>query len=141
MKDLITAIGSVIILMVFCMQFCSNQVIAMRIFAADSVLGNTKVEAGNIEETGGAEGLISAEEAVAIKKSIAGCLGCDEEQVVLSKKDENYLVEAPVTNVIACGEFLGISAEENKFTYQGVVRIYEESDNNNGDFDTDDNAQ
>lgn len=132
MKDLITAIGSVIILMIFCMQFCSNQVIAMRVFAANSILQNQKIEVGGSQEN---------EQAIDIKKSIAKCLGCKEEEVSISPQNEQLLVEAPVKNVIACSALLGISPTENKFTYKGIVRKNEEFNNNTGNYAVDDNAQ
>ena len=48
MKDLITTIGAIMILMVFVMQFCSNQVLATRILVADYIIDD--YESINVEE-------------------------------------------------------------------------------------------
>ena len=87
MKDLITTIGALMILMMFVVQFANNQSIATRILAADHYAD--MYEEGSIQE-----------------------------------KDAEYIIKAPIKNIIACADFLGIDQSENtaQYTYIGELK-------------------
>lgn len=113
MKDLITSIGSVMILLIFVMQFAANQVTVTKFALADHVLNNYE----NNEDTDKTR--LTAK----IKRDLASIFGCADEDVKVNF-DENGIcgVSAPVRGVIACGEMLGMSDEENKAVYQKHIR-------------------
>ena len=131
MKDLITTIGSVTILMVFVMQFCFNQVTITRFLVGDKVLDNyerqMEISEGGLEWS-------------TCKTQLIKCFGVEEKDIKVEEKSNQMVVKIPINNVIACGEFLGIDSSRNKAMYCGVVNIYEESNSDPGDSDTDDNA-
>lgn len=129
MKDLITTIGSIMILMVFVMQFCSNQVIASKILALNSLVDTFQ---GNFETEKSIEDF---------KSKSAECVGCEKNEISLVKKDEKCTVKVPIKNVIACGKFLGISEKDNISIYTREVYCHEKSDNNPGNSDSNDFAQ
>ncbi len=106
MKDLITSIGAIMILMVFVMQFCMNQVIASRILLADAVIK----EMENVET-------ISISKMEEFKDQLSRCFDCASSEVIMKKNDSKFMVQIPIKKVVACGEFLGISEEENRSTY------------------------
>ena len=109
MKDLITTIGSILILSVFLMQFCSNQVLASKFLIADSIID--KIESLEDKE-------------IDIKKSqIADCFECDMGDIKVTKKENKLVVEAPIYDVVACGKFLGITRAENKCVYTREIAL------------------
>lgn len=131
MKDLITTIGSVTILMVFVMQFCFNQVTITRILVGDKILDNYEKQTGVESEP------LNWDEC---KNQLTNCFGVGESDIKVEQKYGQTIVKIPIRNVIACGDFLGISKERNQAVYCGVINRYEEPNNNNGDSDFDDNA-
>ena len=110
MKDLITTIGALMILMMFVVQFANNQSIATRILAADHYAD--MYEEGSIE---------TMEECI---DKISGCFGCEKGNVYLQEKDAEYIIKAPIKNIIACADFLGIDQSENTalYTYIGELK-------------------
>ena len=104
MKDLITAIGSIMILMVFVMQFCSNQVLASRILMADAIIDHIS-EAGQY------------------KDKLAECFDCNPSDVIVEKNSDKLILKIPINNVVAAGEFLGISDEANKSIYMREIPL------------------
>ena len=112
MKDLITTIGAIMILMVFVMQFCSNQVLATRILVADYIIDD--YESINIEDSNSVE---------TKKKELAECFACQPNEIVFRKNEDKITIEMPIKNVIACGDFLGISEAENKSIYTREILL------------------
>ena len=103
MKDLITTMGSLLILSIFVMQFCTNQIIASKILIADSIAD--KIEKFDDKE---------------IEKSIskfANCFDCSTEDVQIEKEKDGIVIRIPIYDVVACGDFLGIPEDENKSMY------------------------
>lgn len=108
MKDLITSIASVMILMVFVMQFCSNQVLASKILMLDGLIDNIiMVDDEGYDET--------AFEKAKIK--IGENFGCKSDEVFVDEQTDKLVVKVPIKNVIACGKFLGIEETENTSVY------------------------
>ncbi len=109
MKDLITTIGAILILSIFILQFCSNQIIASKILMADSIVdGIGSFDNTNQEVT---------------KAQLADCFDCDTKEITIDKKKDRLTIKVPIHNVIACGEFLGISGEENKGVYVREIAL------------------
>ena len=131
MKDLITTIGSITILMVFVMQFCFNQVTITRFLVGDKILDNYEKQTGVESEP------LNWDEC---KKQLANCFSVEESDIEVKEKYDQMIVKIPIRNVIACGDFLGISKERNQAVYCGVINRYEEPDNDNGDNNSNDNA-
>lgn len=109
MKDLITTIGALMLLMMFVIQFANNQAIATRILAADHYAD--MYEGGSIE---------TMEECI---DKIASCFGCKRDDVYMNENEAEYIIKAPIKNVIACAGFLGIDQSQNEaqYTYIGEV--------------------
>ena len=116
MKDLITTISSIMIISVFVMQFCSNQVLATKILMADAVRDNIKIEAG--EDNMDATGSSGFEKQ---KIQLASCFDCLPSDVFIIKNQDKIIFTAPMKNVVAGGEFLGIDEELNRCTYTREV--------------------
>ncbi|MBR5517028.1 MAG: hypothetical protein IKU53_03555 [Firmicutes bacterium] len=131
MKDLITTIGSVTILMVFVLQFCFNQVTMTRILVGDKILEN-------YEEQYKIEGVESDWDFC--KTQLIKCFDVEEKDIKVEEAQNQKIVKIPIKNVIACGDFLGINSTENQAIYCGVVNVYEEPNNNYGDSNIDDDA-
>lgn len=110
MKDLITTIAAITVMMVFIMQFSANQVVMNRILAADSLTENYYTAA-----------VVSGEKNEAIKNGfinkLAAVLGCDQEQIKVYEGENYCKVTAPIENIVACSGFLGIPDEKNKVMY------------------------
>ena len=114
MKDLITSIASVMILMVFVMQFCSNQVLASKILMLDEFIDNIII----VDDEGYDE--IAFEKA---KVEIGKIFGCKPEAVFIDEQTNKVVVKVPIKNVIACGDFLGIKETENTSVYKREVYL------------------
>lgn len=116
MKDLITSIAAVTVLMVFVMQFATNQVTSAKILAADRAVENYITVLRNGEGDDGK-----------LKGRLAEVLKCKEDEVsVSSEKNFDKItvdVKAPLKNVIACSNFLGISEDENAAFYRTSFEV------------------
>lgn len=116
MKDLITTIASLSVLMVFVLQFSANQMVITRILAADQISDSyDMIRAQEDFEASNTGEIIS---------KLAGVFNCETEEVKISDDGKSYHIKAPIRNIIACGEFLGISDEENKayYHFKGEVK-------------------
>lgn len=114
MKDLITSIGSITILMIFILQFASNQALVSK-FAFSDVI---------VEKYADGLGAENSEEAQReLKRNLTSVLVCSNAEVRLEAgADGTYTVSAPVRDVIACGKLLGISDEDNKVIYKKTIK-------------------
>lgn len=114
MKDLITSVGSVMILMIFVLQFAVNQNVAVKFAISDLILESYE-ESFVVDK--------AENTAENIKSDISSVLNCPKEEVIV-KQEENgvYIVSAPVKDIIACGELLGIKGEDNKTIYKKVIK-------------------
>lgn len=111
MKDLITTMAAVTILMIFVMQFASNQIICSRIAMADKTVENFQL----IKDD---ETKPHADE---LRLKLAECLGCNVSNVVLKDEEEKLSIRVPLKGIIACGDFLGIDEGENMIVYRNEV--------------------
>ena len=114
LKDLITSIGSITILMIFILQFASNQALVSK-FAFSDVI---------VEKYADSLAAENSEEAQReLKRNLTSVLGCGNAEVRLETgADGTYTVSAPVRDVIACGKLLGISDEDNKVIYKKTIK-------------------
>lgn len=110
MKDLITTIGSICILMIFVLQFSTNQVITSRILLADKVVD------GYVEtlELQGSSDEIQKRE---LSQKLSTILKCEESEILIKESDGQYEVRGAIKNIVASGKLLGISEEENTAQY------------------------
>lgn len=114
LKDLITSIGSITILMIFILQFASNQALVSKFAFSDVIV--EKYADGLAAEN-------SEEAQRELKRSLTSVLGCSNAEVRLETgADGTYTVSAPVRDVIACGKLLGISDEDNKVIYKKTIK-------------------
>lgn len=119
MKNLITSMACIMILLVFVLQFAQNQVIHNRISAVDQAVNSFK-------EVVKQEGCISSENERVLKKEITEILECKSEEIQVEGERKavfrgeliHYRVEVPLTSVIAVPEFWGIDEEDNQFDYE-----------------------
>lgn len=114
LKDLITSIGSITILMIFILQFASNQALVSKFAFSDVIV--EKYADGLAAEN-------SEEAQRELKRNLTSVLGCSNAEVRLETgADGTYTVSAPVRDVIACGKLLGISDEDNKVIYKKTIK-------------------
>lgn len=114
LKDLITSIGSITILMIFILQFASNQALVSK-FAFSDVIVEKYADSFAAEN--------SEEAQRELKRNLTSVLGCSNAEVRLETgADGTYTVSAPVRDVIACGKLLGISDEDNKVIYKKTIK-------------------
>lgn len=117
MKDLITAVASLMLLLIFVLQFAGNQNLHTRMFRADMAIENFR-------DTAGLQGYISDENRSLLSESLAGICGCSPEEILVEAEDSrqpkpegtllHYRIGYPLKNLIAAAAMLGISAEENR---------------------------
>lgn len=105
MKDLITTMAAIMILMVFVLQFANNQIICSRIAMADKVIGNFR----------------SSSEIENLRLKLADCFDCEPSQVTLEEEEETININLPIEGAIACGDFLGIEGGDNVVLYKNKV--------------------
>ena len=118
MKEMITAMGALIIMMVFVLQFASYQSIAVKAAAADAACARILSGKKDAEISGGAGGQVDEEKlAGRVRQEISLLWGCREEEVSVKVDGGVYEVTAPVRRVIACAGLLGIEEEKNIWTY------------------------
>jgi len=114
MKDLITCMGSLMILMVFVMQFASNQVMITKFAASDYIVEEYQK---NIHE--------NTESQDDLKKRLSSIFQCDEEEIYINKEGKYCDVSVPVRGIIACGSLLGIPEDENIAVYRHKFEVLE----------------
>ncbi len=137
MKDLLTTIASILVLMMFLMQFSANQATYIKIMGAEYAVRNFRIENEAAAE-------IPAKSAAALRSRIAAAVRCAETEVTVNTgSDGAYRVEAPIRGVIGPAAMLGITDEQNDFLYtaEGSVRMRnEEPDDHPGIDDPDEPA-
>ncbi len=121
MKDLITSIASLMLLMIFVLQFASNQAIYTEIVGVASSVREFRDAA---EE----EGEITYEDVSNLKQSAATRLGCSPGEIGFSSEatdggNAEFDLAVPLKGIVACAKFLGISESENmaEYHFQGIV--------------------
>lgn len=110
MKDLITTVAAITILMVFVMQFSANQVIMGRILAADKAVDKYV----SILES---QGYTDEQQKDHLMMKLSETMNCRKSEVIIREEGGEYRISAPLKNIVACSRFLGISEGENRATY------------------------
>lgn len=143
MKDFITTIASLMLLMIFLLQFVTNQSIYTKMAGAEYAVREFRITAEENKE-------LSDAQIRRLKECTAGLMGCtaEEVQVTVNEMTElspagggdsdegkdkevnesetfSYEIKMPLKGLIAAADFLGISAEENQTVYssKGLIRI------------------
>lgn len=142
MKDMITTIASIMILMIFVLQFVTNQITYTRLTGAGSFVKQ-------FERAAAETGEVSAENIQGLRKNAAQALDCLPEEIRVNVQGTEsgayaYDVRVPLKNIIGAAKMLGISEEENRVEYhfKGVVLAPkedeedEEPDHDDGDYDS-----
>ena len=125
MKDMMTTIASVLVLMMFLLQFTANQTSYTRVMGAEYAVRSFRQTAESAQE-------ISEDAVQDLKTKIAAALRCSARE---TRADGVYKVSAPVRGVIGPAAALGIREEDNFFMYQAEGRIGlrdEKSDDHTG---------
>jgi len=129
MKDMMTTIASVLVLMMFLLQFTANQTSYTRVMGAEYAVRSFRQTAESAQE-------ISEDAVQDLKTKIAVALRCSAREVMTeTRADGVYKVSAPVRGVIGPAAALGIREEDNFFMYQAEGRIGlrdEKSDDHTG---------
>ncbi len=117
MKELITTIASLLLLLTFLVQFTGAQIMQDRLFQADRAVASFR-------DAVKAEGGISGENRTRLTNELVSACGCDPVEIVIevdrmageAERGEilSYTVRFPLRPVIAMGSFFGIGAEENQ---------------------------
>ena len=142
MKDMITTIASIMLLMIFVLQFVTNQITYTRLTGAGSFVKQFECAAAETGE-------VSAESIQNLRKNAAQVLEClpDEIHVDVCGAESGayaYDVGVPLKNIIGAAKMLGISEEENRTEYhfKGIVSVAkedeedEEPDHDDGNHDS-----
>lgn len=117
MKDLITAVASLMLLLLFVLQFAGNQNLHTRMFRADLAIENFR-------NTASLQGYISDENRSLLSGSLAGICGCSPEEILVETESDlqprpegtllHYRIGYPLKDLVAAAAMLGISPEENR---------------------------
>lgn len=118
MKNLITSIACIMILLAFALQFTQNQILHTRITAINQAINSFK-------EVVKQEGKISDENEGFIKKELSKIAGCKEGEVLVNGDKKvlfrgekiRYIITVPINDIISSAKFWGIGEEENKMNY------------------------
>lgn len=128
MKDFITSIASLMLLMIFVLQFAANQAVYTKLVETESCVSLFRDSA---EE----RGEIASEDISALKQKAASFLDCTPEEIgvktrSLESGNAGYDISVPLKNVIGAAKFLGISSAENeaKYHFCGVILTREEEE-------------
>ena len=147
MKDMITTVASLLILMIFVLQFSANQITHTRIFQADMAVESFR-------ETLKAEGGMSSDSCRTIKETLSEICGCGQEDILVECSQETempafqgmmirYRIRFPLKNLIAMGTVLQIAPEDNMIwsDQEGwVVSLYEKPDSDDGNSSSDEHG-
>ena len=130
MKDMITTIASIMVLMIFVLQFVANQTTYTKLVAAESCVSEFSAFA---EE----RGEIASEDISTLRGKAALFLDCAPEEIqvdtqTLESGNKGYDICVPLKNVIGAAKLLGISSVENeaKYHFRGVILTREEEEEN-----------
>lgn len=135
MKDLITAVGSILILMVLILQMAGNQAVYTKMIKADMAVDNFR-------ETARIEGCVSEENAAYLKKQLEEICGSDSGEIKVdgTKKTRKagqlieYEIEYYIDDIIVMNHMLNITDEENRVRFcedSGVISAFYEIENEN----------
>ncbi len=147
MKDFITTIASVFLLMIFVMQFAAGQVTSHKILQADMVIASFR---DNVKE----DGYISRENRQKLQSALMDICGCSEGEILIEADSEaaepqkhavlhTYRVCYPLKKLIAAAAVLGIGEDENQVYMEQkgwMMSRHEEPDYNHGDTESDDHG-
>lgn len=137
MKDMMTTIASILVLMIFLLQFTVNQTTYTRMMGAEYAVRSFRQTAENTQE-------IDDSAVQDLKLKLAAALRCGAQEVTTEVSDDGtYRVSAPVRGVIGAASALGIRPEENFFIYRTEGRIVlrnEEPDDHPGTGTPDEHA-
>lgn len=119
MKNLVTSMACLIILMVFVAQFTQNQVLHHHVTAIDQ-------EVNQFREVIKQEGCITQENEGWLKGRISRILQCSEKEVEIAGDRTplalgtpvHYAVTVSIGELVAVPDFWGIREEENTMNYQ-----------------------
>ena len=128
MKNLITTIASMIIMMIFLLQFINNQVLHNKIMNIDRSINCFK-------EIAKQEGYLSDIREDELKCMISKYADCDKSEIKViadkSKKVRGEIIdlklEIPIKNLIAANEILGIDEQNNSGIYYCEISTTSES--------------
>lgn len=119
MKNLITSIACITILLVFVLQFATNQVTYNHLSSVDKAVNSFK-------EVCKQEGCIGEVNSKKLTEQLAAILGCGTESVSVTGTTEkqlrgeriHYVIEVPIENLVAASGFWNISSDENRMKYK-----------------------
>lgn len=116
MKDLITTIGSMLILMMFITQFAASQTTYTRIMGAEHEIKEFRLLSGK-------QGSIRNEDILQLKQNLSKVLECNASEISVNITDGDYVVTMPVYGVIGPWKLMGISQKENvkEHVSKGVI--------------------
>lgn len=117
MKDLITAVASLMLLLIFVLQFAGSQNIHTRMFRADMAIESFR-------DTAGLQGYVSEENSSLLSDCLARICGCSSAEITVETDGSTgpqpegtllyYRVVYPLKDLVAAPEMLGISPEQNQ---------------------------
>ncbi|MGN0659962.1 MAG: hypothetical protein ACI4LA_10220 [Emergencia sp.] len=118
MKNLITSMACIMILLVFVLQFTQNQILHNRITAVDQAVNNFR-------EIVKQEGCVSQTNRTHLQEELAGILKCTSSDIRIQGDQAavrrgqlvEYRVEVPVRDIITMPQFWNIDESENQFSY------------------------
>ncbi len=107
MKDLITTIGSILILSIFIMQFAVNENTLGRTMAIEKNLYKFMADMRR-EEVVDEEGM---------REKLAMIAGCQHSEVELKLGEGEFSLRLPIYKVIGAEKLVGLRKEDNKLWY------------------------
>lgn len=119
MKNLITSIASLLLLLAILVQFTQSQLLDMRLTAAEQSVASFR-------DTAKMEGYISDNNEGRLRRELLQIFGCTEEEISITGgrtpavKGEliSYEVQVKVKNVIVMAGFWNIDKTKNCFSYR-----------------------
>ncbi|MBK5253205.1 MAG: hypothetical protein JJE03_01835 [Peptostreptococcaceae bacterium] len=119
MKNLITTIASILILMVYLLQFINNQQI-------HNTVVNIDREINCIKEISKQEGYLTEKNRSELLDKLSDIANCDTGEIVITGTDEkkyrgeliHIYVKLPIKNLIVANEFFGIDDIDNQGFYK-----------------------
>lgn len=117
MKDLITTIGSMLILMMFLTQFAASQTTYTRIMGAEHEIKEFRLLSGE-------QGSIRNENILQLKQNLSQVLDCHTSEISVDVTDGEYTVTMPVYGVIGPWKMMGLTEKENVKKHVSAGKVF-----------------
>ena len=148
MKELITATASLMLLLIFVLQFAESQNVHTKMFQSEMAIESFR-------EPGGEQGYFTEENKELLAETLSDICACGRDEIQIDAENVtepqpegtllSYRIAYPLKDLVAAPFFLGIAEEENQVLQEQkgwiISRFYRAETKENGYGNTDQQPQ